>query len=266
MIRLIASDLDGTLVGKDGTISQANVDAVRRAADAGVRLVVATGRPLRWLDVLDAVADADPLVIVSNGAALYDVSTRTMIECRPLARDLVVGLADELRAAIPGAILAIERGDVFGCEPAWSTDQDHLPGRVVAPWSELLDLVTPVVKMLVLHHGRGSDDLAAVATGIVGDRAVVTHSLPHDDFGLLELSAPGITKASALAALAADLGVAASEVLALGDMPNDEDMLAWAGRAAVMSNAHPRLRERFAVVDNSDGGGVARALAAVLGF
>lgn len=114
--------------------------------------------------------------------------------------------------------------------------------------------------MLVLHHGLSSDHLAAQAEPIVGDRAIVTHSLLHNDFGLLELSAPGVTKASALASLCARLGVRAAEVVALGDMPNDADMLAWAGHAVVMSNGHPSLLERFAVVDNSDGAGVARAL------
>lgn len=263
-VRLVATDLDGTLVGPDGRISEANVAALADAARAGVRIVVATGRPLRWLDVLDAVADAHPLVIVSNGACLYDVATRQIVTCHPLPRPLVASLADDLRAAIPGARLAIERGDLFGCEPGWSTDHDHLPGRVVAPWADLLDLVDPVVKMLLLHHQVTSDDLARRAAPIVGERAVVTHSLTHDDFGLLELSGPGVTKASALAELCADLGVRAAEVLALGDMPNDADMLAWAGRGVVMSNAHASLRARFEVVDNADAGGVARAVAAAL--
>lgn len=263
MIRLVASDLDGTLVGADGTISDANAAAVRAVAALGVRLVVATGRPLRWLDVLDAVADAHPLVIVSNGAALYDVANREVVECRPLPRALVESLADDLRAAIPGCRVAIERGDVFGCEPGWSTDHDHLPGRLVAPWSELLDQVDPVVKLLVLHHGLSSDVLARRASRVVRDRAIVTHSLTHEEFGLLELSAPGVTKASALATLCERLGVAASEVLALGDMPNDADMLDWAGRGVVMSNGHPALRGRFEVVENADGAGVARALRAL---
>lgn len=264
MVRLVATDLDGTLVGPDGAISDANVAAVREAAAEGVRLVVATGRPLRWLDVLDAVADAHPLVIVSNGAALYDVAAREVVERRPLPRPLVEDLAGELRTAIPGSWVAIERGDIFGCEPGWSTDQDHLPGRLVAPWEELLERVDPVLKLLLLHHGWTSDALASAAGDVVGDRAVVTHSLVHEAFGLLEISARGVTKASALAALCARLGVAASDVMALGDMPNDADMLAWAGRGVVMSNGHPSLLARFEVVRNDDGGGVARALRGLL--
>lgn len=264
MIRLVATDLDGTLLGADGRIPDANVAAVHAAAAEGVRFVVATGRPLRWLDVLDALVDAHPLVIVSNGAALYDVAARRVVERRPLARPLVAALGDELRAAIPGSWAAIERGDLFGCEPGWTTDHDYLPGRLVAPWPELLDRVSPVLKLLLLHHGRSSDDLARLATPVVGDRATVTHSLLHDDFGLLEVSAAGVTKASALATLCERLGVAASEVLALGDMPNDADMLEWAGRAVVMSNGHYSLRERFEVVENDDSHGVARALASLV--
>lgn len=262
-IRLVASDLDGTLVGADGAISDANVAAVREAAADGVRLVVATGRPLRWLDVLESVADAHPLVIVSNGAALYDVAERRLVECRPIPRDLVTRVADAVRATVPGVRLAIERGDVFGCEPGWSTDHDHLPGRVVGPWPDLLERIDPVVKLLVLHHDHTSDTLARLVGPVVGGQVQVTHSLTHEEFGLLEVSAAGVTKASALAALCDQLGVAASEVLALGDMPNDADMLAWAGRGVVMSNGHPSLLARFDAVDNADGGGVARALAAL---
>lgn len=64
--------------------------------------MVATGRPLRWLDVLDAVKDAHPLVIVSNGAGLYDVVEGLLVESRPLRRPVLDALATDLRTGIPG--------------------------------------------------------------------------------------------------------------------------------------------------------------------
>jgi hydroxymethylpyrimidine pyrophosphatase-like HAD family hydrolase len=75
---------------------------------------------------------------------------------------------------------------------------------------------------------------------LLGDRVTITHS---SSIGLLEISAPGVTKATGLAELADALGVAAHEVLAIGDMPNDLPMLLWAGRSYAVANAHPAVRE-----------------------
>jgi hydroxymethylpyrimidine pyrophosphatase-like HAD family hydrolase len=81
---------------------------------------------------------------------------------------------------------------------------------------------------------------------------------------MLELSAPGVTKATALAALCAELGIDASEVVAIGDMPNDAQMLAWAGRGLVMANGHPDLKRRFAVIGPNTADGVGHALVDLL--
>lgn len=260
MIRLIASDLDGTLLDRDGRITPENADAVRAAASAGLHFVVATGRPRRWLSVLDAISDAHPLVIVSNGASLFDLVSGQVLRSHWLTDASVRGIVADLRAALPEAVFGLERGDLFGCEPvspsSHLTDSDTL----VAPVGELLDRVSPVIKMLVYHDHVSSDALASVASGIVGDRATVTHSLNHDRFGMLELSAPGITKAGMLAEVAAGLGVEASECVAFGDMPNDLEMLAWAGKGFAMADAHSSLLARFETVGSNSESGVGRAI------
>lgn len=264
MIRLIATDLDGTLLDPSGRIPTANRDALLAAADAGVRVVVATGRPIRWLECLDDVRDAEPLVIVSNGAALYDLARGTVVRSHPLPPSVLRSLVADLGGAVDGLSFGLERGDLFGCEPGSLSLHADWPETVIAPVAELLDRVSPVVKLLAYHDELSSDALASHAEPVVGDRAVVTHSLTHARFGMVELSARGITKASLLAELCTDLGVEPSEVAAFGDMPNDRAMLEFAGRSFVMANAHASLRACFEVIGSNADAGVAGALRRIL--
>lgn len=267
-IRLVATDLDGTLLGPDGRIADADAAALREAADAGVHLVVATGRPVRWLSCLAPIASAHPEVIVSNGAAVYDLAERRVVRRHPLAPDALATLADALRSAFPGVLLALEHGELFGCEPGWRSqlpdsfrtmaDEEHV--TVMAPWDDLLFRVSPVVKMLALapHSGPHADIevFAEAATAALGDLAVVTHSALPGETSLLEISAPGVSKASTLAELCAAHGVRPTEVAAFGDMPNDLALLEFAGHPFAMGNAHPALRGRFKVVGTNAEGGV----------
>lgn len=263
-IRLIASDLDGTLLGPDGRIAPADAAAVLDAARAGVVIVVATGRPVRWLDCLAPITDAAPYVIASNGAVVWDVTHRRVVRNAPLRRPLIADLARDLAAAIPGLTFALEEGDVFGCEPAWRghppdtsrTSATEEADTVRAPLAELMGRTGDVVKFLAAHPDHDPDELVAAAQAIIGERAVVTHSVTTGRRALLEISAAGVSKATELARLCADLGIAPAEVAAFGDMPNDVAMLEFAGRGFAMGNAHPLLRERFEVVGTHGAGGV----------
>jgi hypothetical protein len=98
----------------------------------------------------------------------------------------------------------------------------------------------PAVKMLVRDPALSSDAMVAVLAPVVGSAGDLTFS--HSG-GLVEISAPGVTKATGLAEVAAAVGVSASDVVAFGDMPNDLEMLRWAGHGVAMGNAHPALRE-----------------------
>lgn len=265
MIRLIATDLDGTLVAPDGRISRLDHAALQAAADAGVTVVVATGRPLRWLGVLDAVRAAHPLVIVSNGAGLFDLQERRLLAARYLDEDLVTEVMDGVRAAVPDVAFAFERGDRFGCEEGPLARFFHTPDALVAPAAALLGELGPVLKLMVCHRDVPSGELAALVAAAVGPRVSVTWSMADGRFALVELAAPGVSKEAALAALCADLGVAAADVVAFGDMPNDEGMLAWAGRGFVMANGHPALRDRFEAAGSNADSGVGRKVLELLG-
>lgn len=272
-VRLIATDLDGTLLDPSGRIADPDADAILAAAASGVVIVVATGRPLRWLDCLAPIAEADPLVVASNGAAVYDLHTDRVLTQHALPPALVRELGSELAARVPGLLFAVEEGRVFRTEPGWAA---HVPDPTVtladeeavtvrSAWPGLLDQAGEVVKFLAAHHDADPDELLRAAAVVIGDRAEATHSVTEGRHALLEISAPGISKAATIAALATERGITAPEVAAFGDMPNDLAMLEYAGRPFVMANGHPALRERFPVIGSNAEGGVGAQVRALLG-
>ena len=264
--RLIATDLDGTFLTSTREVSPLNLAAARRAAELGVPFVVATGRPVRWLDVLDALADAHSQVIVSNGAAVYDLATRRVVQCFPLEGSAALAVTRDLKAAIPGITFGFETPTGFGCEPDSPSRQRGAAGVVEGPLDSLVSELGPVIKVLGFHTEMDSDELTGRALGIVGDRLTLTHAFVGEAYGMLELTAPGVTKATTLALLCAELGVSPADVVAFGDMPNDLAMLAWAGRGFVVANGHHSLMSAgFGVVPGNDDDGVGRTVLDLLG-
>lgn len=263
--RLIATDLDGTLLTSGREVSATNLAAARRAAELGIPFVVATGRPVRWLDVLDALAEAHSQVIVSNGAAVYDLATRRIVRSFPLEAAVALAVATELKVAIPGITFGFETPTGFGCEPDSPSRQRGAPGVVEGSVAQLVADLGPVIKLLGFHPELDSDELTDLAIEVVGDRLTLTHAFMGEAYGMLELTAPGISKASTLALVCAELGVAPADVVAFGDMPNDLAMLTWAGRGFVVANGHRSLISAgFTVVPANDDDGVGRTVLELL--
>ncbi|CAN5165616.1 Cof-type HAD-IIB family hydrolase [soil metagenome] len=257
MPRLVATDLDGTLLGSDGTVPQRNVEAVARLESAGVPVVIVTGRPPRWLDAIADQLEHRGIAVCANGALIWDLRTGTMVNSDPLDPSVLTEVTRALRAELPEATFAVEYGESFVHESAypvrWAGRNPQVSVRELAEV-----LAEPAVKLLVRHPSHPSDDLLAIGSKILGDTVTVTHS-SYD--GLLEISAAGVTKASGLAKVAATRGVEARDVLAFGDMPNDLPMLAWAGRSVAVSNAHPSvLAAADEVTGSNDEAGVATYL------
>jgi hypothetical protein len=255
---VVVTDLDGTLVRRDGTISDRTKAALASAGDAGALVIVATGRPPRWmLGIADAVGHRG-LAICANGAIVFDLATQEVVEARPLDEEVARGLAHQLRDAVPGITFAVER--VGG---SFAHETDYRPRWTPPSETEIGDLdgllTAPVSKLLARREGMSSDDLLAIGRATI-DQSVAT--LTHSSIdGLLEISAYGVTKATTLAALIESRGHRAEDVLAFGDMPNDVEMLRWAGHGVAVANAHPEL---LAVADevtaSNDDDGVAKVL------
>jgi len=257
--RLVATDLDGTLVRTDGTISDRTREVLAAVEAQGVPVVFVTGRPLRWAEeVFEHVGDHG-LAVVSNGALVWDVAANRPRLRREIDAATVRRVAAELRAAVPGSSFAVETLTGIGLEPGFMERHRIPDGARRAPLDELVD--GPVVKLLARHEELGPQDYWDAAEAAIGEHVTITWSSSST---LLEISAAEVTKASTLALVADELGVDPADVIAFGDMPNDLPMLAWAGTAYAMANAHPTV---LAAVDHvapgNDEDGVATVLSGI---
>ncbi|MET7368311.1 Cof-type HAD-IIB family hydrolase [Streptomyces sp. NPDC005566] len=239
--RLIATDLDGTLLRDDKTLSDRTVAALAAAEEAGIEVFFVTGRPARWMDVVSAHVHGHGMAICANGAAVADLhADGRLIEVRPLERDVALDVVHVLREAAPGVSFAVELATGIHYEPAYPPF--HMdPGATVAVAEKLLHeeapgSAAPVLKVLAHHPELAPDTFLTLAREAAGDRASLTRSSPT---ALLEISGLGVSKAATLAACCAQRGIAQAEVVAFGDMPNDVEMLSWAGASFAMGNAHP---------------------------
>lgn len=262
--RVVATDLDGTLLRPDGTVSDRTRHVLRRLDDTGVRVVFVTARPPRWLAEVAGLAASHGTAICMNGAAVYDFATATMTDVQGFAVGQLRALMADLRATIPGVALAIERLDGPVYDPGFATEHpvpaDLLRTRVEDTLST--DPAHAVGKLLAVLDGAEPFDFFARVGATVGERAMLAYS---GAVGLAEMTAPTVTKAAALARWCASHGVAPHEVWAFGDMPNDLPMLGWAGRGVAVANAHPDvLAAAHAVAAANTDDGVARHLEQLL--
>jgi Cof subfamily protein (haloacid dehalogenase superfamily) len=256
--RLIATDLDGTLVRSDGTVSDRTRAVLARTRAAGVHVVVVTGRPPRWMHAVAEQTGHAGTALVANGAAVYDLATETLLRTDPLPPEASARVAELILDAVPDVAFAGETGAEFLREGRYHSDYGDTPGTVVV--GDRDEIVTrPLLKLLARTPSHDADSLLAAAERVVtSDLATLTHASAT---GLLEISAAGVSKASALARTARELGVDPADVAAFGDMPNDLPMLAWAGRSYAVANAHPAVRAAAeTLTETNDDDAVARVL------
>lgn len=236
--RLVATDLDGTLLRPDGTVSARTAAALAAAEAAGLDVVFVTARPHRWLVDLARHVAGHGVAICANGATVVDVAGLRVLEEHGMDRARVTEVASRLRAAwgADRVHLAVEGRDGFAAEQGFRVDGDE---REAAPTAARIEDVLPATtfKLLLRATGRSADADAFVADAqrVVGDLAHVSSSAAG---ALGEIAAPGVTKAATLARWTARRGIDARAVWAVGDAPNDLPMLSWAGRALAVANAH----------------------------
>jgi Cof subfamily protein (haloacid dehalogenase superfamily) len=261
--KLIATDLDGTIVNHDGTISDRTVATFKRARDMGIEIFFVTGRPPRWMpEIREAFGFGN--AICGNGAMLYDLLEDKVLE------EWLISVEDQretikrLRLAIPEISFAVESHSYFHREkayiPRWDVGLDNVG---VDSIEEIIQ--SPALKLLARcsEQKLSSDVMLETAIPVLDGLVTVTHSNPHDS--LLEISAINVSKGATLAKMAARLGIDAADCVTFGDNPNDFSMLAWSGRSYAMASGHPDgLKVAKSVAEPCEEDGVARAIEALL--
>ncbi|MBF8192563.1 HAD family hydrolase [Nonomuraea sp. K274] len=254
--RLVATDLDGTALRTDGTVSPRTVAAFGRVEESGSVLVFVTGRPPRWMGGVAGAVRHRGLAICANGALIYDLHTERIVESHLITVEVLEEVVAQLRANVADLAFSVEY------ETGFAHESDFLLGgldRHRGDGSRGGSLTArPCAKLLALHRGMGADELQMIVHELVGHLVTATHSSGR---ALIEMSALGVTKASALAALAARHEIRSAHAVAFGDMPNDLPMLSWAGKSYAVANAHPAV---LAAVDHvtaaNDDDGVAQVI------
>jgi Cof subfamily protein (haloacid dehalogenase superfamily) len=230
--KLLATDIDGTMLRSDGTLSPRVEAALHAAVAAGVEVVPATGRPyhvardvIEWLNIRE-------YWIFANGAITRHLDRGQLVRGFWMDPTIAQGLVVELRQDLPGARFAVELEDEVAYEPGFEHVVPTAPPY--PPVDDVLDhLRGRVQKVLVFDHDTHIDELYRRVQASVGDEAVATYSgLPF-----IEVSGRLVTKATALELLCDDLGVDRADVVSVGDNHNDISMLEWAGRSFAMGNA-----------------------------
>jgi hypothetical protein len=262
--RLVATDLDGTLLDSEGRVSARTRSVLDQLDAAGVPVVFTTGRPIRWMEELWEAVGGHGLAICSNGGIVYDVARREVRTARTIPTEVLLEVAALLREDVPGTVFALEKTTGFAREPGF------MPRLAVnlasdVPTAALEDLVDgDVVKLLARHEDHEPEPYWERVTRALGEQVVTTWSSTGT---LVEISAAGVTKATTLATVAAEMGLGPEDVVAFGDMPNDLPMLEWAGTSYAMANAHPSVQELADhLAPHHDDDGVAAVLADLFGL
>jgi Cof subfamily protein (haloacid dehalogenase superfamily) len=252
--KLIATDLDGTIVSNYGEISKRTRDALFAAHEAGIQIYYVTGRPPRWMR---EIAETFPFggAILGNGALLYDIHREKILEEWLMSKEAQIETVNRLRVSIPTISFAVEKHNYFHREkayiPRWDVGLDNVGVQDIF---EVID--SPATKMLARCSDQEltSDEMLAIAREKLTGIATVTHSNPHDS--LLEINGHGVSKGATLSLVAQRLGISADETVTFGDNPNDFSMLAWAGRSWAMGDGHPegKLHAKSVAEPHSDDG------------
>ncbi|MFD3562507.1 HAD family hydrolase [Streptomyces sp. NPDC058686] len=236
---LVATDLDGTLLRPDETISERTREALTAVTAAGAAHIIVTGRAVPWTrHILDDLG-YEGLAVCGQGGQVYHAGEHRLLTSVTLDRQLAGLALSKIEAETGPLALAASRDGLEGeviVGPGYQLQEGPLP---VIPYTDVAELwAAPLNKMYLQHPGMADDELAAVALAVAGDLVGVTMA----GEGLVELLPLGLSKATGLSLAARRLGAKAADTIAFGDMPNDIPMFGWAAHGVAMANAHAELK------------------------
>lgn len=237
-VRLIATDMDGTLLRSDQTISARTLAAIRDADAAGIIVMAATGRGWRSAVPLLAVAPQITMAVCSNGALVRDIAGEANTDVFAFPATTVEPLVASVASTVPEAGLAWELANgAFGFDRVYAQMRPEVAAHYPDHVGERPPVGDEMLKLLVRHPQMDEAELLALLEPVLPSDVLATYS----GIDTVEITGAGIHKAHTLAVVCARLGIDAGEVVALGDNRNDTEMLAWAGRGVAMGTASPAV-------------------------
>lgn len=244
-IRLIATDLDGTLLGTDGMVSARTRAALEGARDAGILTIPVTARQPIGLRPVAEQAGFTGWALCGNGAYGMHLTTGEQLFAEELSADVQHELAEALEQVLPDLVYASVRngGDLFAAQTGYAdlsdvSDHKRAPETMGGvPRADVL--AAPSLKLTIRHASVPIPEIYATlqSLGLTGFEATLSGA------PFVEVMAAGVTKATGVAQVCARLGIDSSEVLAFGDALNDLEMLRWAGHGVAVANALELVRE-----------------------
>lgn len=270
MIKLLAIDVDGTLLDSRGRLPTENLDAVHAAIAAGVKVAIVTGRSYSFALPAVTTLPEPLLLIVHNGAIARERGGRTWLR-RLLPRDRARAVLQATLDWRSATLMYFDRPSdrqILTDRLDWTqANRARFHERNRAIIEQVLELEAALTEDPIQLAFNGPllpmrDVAAALAQHpAAADLAVSVTEYPHRDFSLVDVNSAGTTKGQTLARVAAELGIDRAEVMAIGDNHNDRDMLEWAGVGVVMGNASEELRGLgLEVTGTNDEFGLAQAI------
>ncbi|TXS55919.1 HAD family hydrolase [Streptomyces sp. t39] len=260
--KLVATDLDGTLLQSDGTVAQRTRDALAAVTAAGAAHIVVTGRAVPWTrHILDDLG-YDGLAVCGQGAQVYHAGEHRLLTSLTLDRQLAGLALSKIEAEVGPLALAASRDGLDGevlIAPGYRAQGGPLPYTPMKDPSELW--AAPLNKLYIQHPELGDDELTRAARATVGSLVDVVMAGP----GIVEILPLGLSKATGLSLAARRLGVRGADTIAFGDMPNDIPMFGWAAHGVAMANAHDELKAvAHEITASNDADGIAVVLEQLL--
>jgi 5-amino-6-(5-phospho-D-ribitylamino)uracil phosphatase len=253
-IRLLAVDLDGTLLNDAKRVGSSTVGALADLANRDVKVIIASARPPRSVRHIYAQLGLETWQINYNGALIWDEPAKEVIFHRPMPGELVRQIIDGARARFPEILVTCEVLDRWYTdrfEQTYTTETGRLfKPDVIAPLDEFCN--QPITQLLLLGEVDHVSALHAVLAGGDQDAFTVVRTDPQ----LIQIMDRGVSKAAALQMVAEHYQIPLQEVMSIGDAPNDVGMLQLSGVAVAMDNAHDIVKQAahwIAPSNNNDG-------------
>ncbi|WP_097943922.1 HAD family hydrolase [Streptomyces sp. ms115] len=237
--KLVATDLDGTLLRGDDTVSERTREALAAATAAGAAHIIVTGRAVPWTrHILDDLG-YEGLAVCGQGAQVYHAGEHKLLTSLTLDRQLAGLALSKIETEVGPLHLAASRDGLEGevlVGPGYRVQEGPLPYLFVDDATEMW--TAPLNKVYIQHPELDDDALAFAARAAVGSLVDVVMA----GAGVVEILPLGLSKATGLSLAARRLGVKAADTIAFGDMPNDIPMFGWAQHGVAMANAHDDLK------------------------